>query len=181
MSDTQPVPVPVGRSARSWVQRGLAAFGAAVLAAGALLVIFVGINRAAPYQPFIVKSYVVTPQTVCTGQPVTALITRRFTRQVDSFKISETWVTAGAGEQSDGKPVTGGGGSLPPKLLTPSDDYKTAQSPVIRNAPDVPGTYRVRIETTSQGRRFGLPTSGAGDFASDDSVTVLPRSDRRCQ
>jgi hypothetical protein len=142
-------------------------------ALGALLVIFVGVNRLAPYQPFIVRSYVVTPQHACTGQKVTATITRRFTRQPDTFHISETWVTAdSASRVENGKPVAGGGGTLPPALLQPSRDYKTAKSPVIHTAPPVPGRYRVRIETDASGTRWGLPTSGTAQFYSDDTVTV---------
>jgi hypothetical protein len=167
-----PVPVCCPRWRRR-VSRALAWFGAAVLAAGALLVIFVGANRAAPYQPFVVRSYVVTPQTVCPGQPVTATITRRFTRKVDSFQISEQWVTTATGFQESGKPTgEGGSGQLPTKLLTPSDDFKTAASPVIRRAPTTPGKYMVKIDTQSTGSRFGLPTSGSSEFTSDDAVRV---------
>jgi hypothetical protein len=151
-------------------------------ALGALLVIFVGVNRLAPYQPFIVRSYVVTPQTVCAGAPVRAVITRRFTRQPDTFHIAETWETTGASDRPSGTPTGhGGAGQLPPKLLAPSPRFKTAQSPVIHTAPPMPGMYKVRIDTTSTGTRFGLPVSGTADFTSDDALRVLPRTDRRCQ
>lgn len=156
-----------------WLKIGSAFTGALLLAAAALLIVWIGLARAIPYEPFIVESYVVSPSAVCTSAPVKATITRRFTREVTHFEISETWVTAGSAvKYENNKPVQSNQGELPPSLLKPHNTFKAAVSPLLKTAPDIPGQYRVRISTAAKGRRYGVTVSGNATFLSDNIVTV---------
>lgn len=146
--------------------------GAIVLAVLALFVLFVGLNRAVPYQPFVVQNYFVQPSVVCAGGDVHATIIRRFTRQVKEFNISETWVISSNNSRVNGKPVDSNQGNLPPSILQPSDTFKHAQSPLINKAPSVAGQYKIRIATHAEGFRFGLKTSGEEQFYSSNVITV---------
>lgn len=141
--------------------------GALVLAAIVVFVLGGALIRAIPYQPFIIQSYVIRPVVVCPGAKVTATVTRRFTSQVDSFTITEAWVSV-----PGDRPVSSNTGKLPPSILSPQEGYKSAASPLLSTAPHEPGVYRVEITTRSEGTRFGIPVSGTATFYSSNTVRV---------
>lgn len=125
-----------------------------------------------PYTPFVLRSYTVTPTTVCTGAPVEARITRDFTRQFDTLKLTETWVSKRVPGVPPDRPVAQYQGTLPPSALHATDGFTTATSPLLDKAPTMPGIYRVRIATESHGTRWGfMPAVGNRIFYSN-TVTV---------
>lgn len=116
-----------------------------------------------PYQPFVLRSYVVTPRTVCAGDDVTATVTRKFLAEFDSLKLEEAWVTVAVPGYPPGRPVQSSEGVLPSQALHPSG-FQVVPSPLLTRAPHQPGVYRVRVRTESHGTRWGfLPAVGTSE------------------
>lgn len=136
-----------------------------------LVVAVVFLNRATPYQPFAVRgARIAHDSAVCPRDRVRVLIDRKFTQQFNSLDLTESWVAV----PSD-RPVETESGTLPPPALEPTDGFQEVSSPLLRRAPAEPGTYRVRIEATSHGSRFGhgvLRASGTYRFHTDNTLTV---------
>lgn len=128
----------------------------------------------APYQPFTLRSYRVTPDVVCTNGEVTALVTRRFNTEFDYLQLKESWVARDVLGVEQGRPVETVQGELPQEVLQPTDGFETVPSPLLNSAPDKPGTYQVRIVTEFHGDRWNImPAIGSATFTSN-RVRVVP-------
>lgn len=132
------------------------------------------ISSAVPYQPFELYSYVISPDRVCTGAPVTAKVTREFTDSFTYLRLSETWVTVNVPGYGPDRPIEGNASELPPAVLHPTG-RQTVPSPLLTTAPPLPGQYRVQIIAQYQGTRWGFyPAIGSQTFTSSNTVTVIP-------
>lgn len=142
-----------------------------LLAIGSAVVILL-VNSLLPYQPFELRSYVVTPDPVCAGAPVVNEVTRAYTTQFKSLKLTETWVTVAVPGLAPDRPAASNTGSIPTPALHPTSGFVTVTSPLLNTAPAQPGVYRVRIDTQAFGDRWGfLPATDTNTYYSGP-VTV---------
>lgn len=126
-----------------------------------------------PYQPINIESYRIEPEVACPRQPITAWVTREYLQSFHYLRLSESWVTVDGVEGfAPDRPVQTEAAELPPSTLRPAG-RQTVPSPLLREAPLVPGTYAVRIIAEYHGSRFGFyPAIGSETFRSVNTLTV---------
>lgn len=127
-----------------------------------------------PYQPFLLYGYTVEPDVVCAGGSVRAVVDREFTDDFSFMRLSETWLTVEVPGFPPDRPIQGETAELPAGALHVSP-RSTVTSPLLREAPSLPGVYRVQIITQQQGQRWGFfPAIGSSTQFSNDTTTVIP-------
>lgn len=132
-----------------------------------------------PYSPYSVYGSQVKPPETCPGSDVEVRIELSIDSEaVEKIEVESTW------RPTDGEgPESGGGGTILDPERTPRS---TIASPVVRQAPTVPGRYRLYTETDvvgtfEEGNLFhGFPKFQRAIYESDDLLRVLPSSDPRC-
>lgn len=127
-----------------------------------------------PYQPYRLYGWSITPDVVCVGAPVRATVDREFTEDFTYLRLSETWLTVNVPGFPPDRPITGRITELPAAALK-KQPRGTVTSPLTRDAPTLPGVYRIQIITQAQGQRWGFfPAIGSNTQFSNDLTTVIP-------
>lgn len=121
-----------------------------------------------PYQPFKVRDIEVKAK--CAGGSASVYIERKFTDGLEKLELTESWVAVNVPGINNGVAVKSESGSIPEdKLTTPnSPGFVRVQSPLLTQAPPIPGVYRIKIETHAFGTRWAVfPTDYTETFRSD--------------
>lgn len=141
--------------------------------AGALVTLLL-VSSLVPFQPYRLYGYTITPDVVCVGGPVHATVDREFTEDFNYLRLSETWLTVDVPGFAPDRPITGRITELPAAALK-KQPRGTVTSPLTRDAPPLPGLYRIQIITQSQGSRWGFfPAIGSNTQFSNDLTRVIP-------
>lgn len=133
-----------------------------------------------PYAPYSVYGVSLLPRVACPGQDVEARV---------DFSIESGAVRKIEAESSwrhvadEDVPESGGTGVV---LSPPRTPRQTIVSPIVREAPEEPGEYRLYTITDvagtfEEGNLFhGFPKFQRSRYESSDTLTVLPEDDPRC-
>lgn len=120
-----------------------------------------------PYRPYEVKEWRVVPNPVCAGAELEGHVTRRYLDNFDRFTLQESWLVVESTEYRRGQVIKQKEAPVPPEKLKPGP-FSTIQSPLLDEAPDSPGVYRIRVTTEAHGTRMWLwPVVGEQTFLTD--------------
>lgn len=146
-----------------------------LLALAAVFSVSMFVNTLLPYNPVTVGTYRVLPERVCTGEPVTATITRAYTEEFGELKLYEAWVQINPQTGRPQRTVASYQGVIPDEATHPTDGFEKVRSPLLTRAPDLPGVYIVEVRAEWHGNRFGFgvfPATGTESFRSSGRIVV---------
>jgi hypothetical protein len=158
------------------VKKGLVLIGALALMAVASLVVVL-----MPYTPLKVYSYEARTAYACPGEIVPAFIGYYLDpdARIVRVDVEPDWIAKDVPGVLEGYVQRGAEGSIPGEKL--EKGRGVVRSSVLRIAPAQPGEWWVGGEIIVRGRWHGIPKLQRLYPRSEETMTVLPTSDPRCE